>query len=249
LRDWAAVLDLNVLNLAVFVAATFLAALVTGLSGFAFGLIAAVIWLHVITPVQTAALIVAFGLLARGTSVWKLRHALNWPRLWPFLLGGAFGVPVGVGILEWVNPRHLREDVGAVLILYSLYSLARPNLKSPATNPAVYAGVGFLNGALGGATGLAGIMVAVWCGLLAWPKDQQRAIFQPVAVAVFLMSAGWLGAKGAVSWDADWLFVIGLPALICGLWLDLRLYGRLDEQAFRKLILVLLLVSGASLFV
>jgi hypothetical protein len=39
-----------------------------------------------------------------------------------------------------------------------------------------------------------------------------------------------------------------LPTLAGGLWLGLRLYGRLDEQAFRKLILVLLLVSGASLF-
>jgi hypothetical protein len=60
------ILDPNILNLAVFVAATFLAAFVTGLSGFAFGLIAAGIWLHVITPVQTATLIVAFGLLAQG---------------------------------------------------------------------------------------------------------------------------------------------------------------------------------------
>jgi uncharacterized membrane protein YfcA len=164
-------------------------------------------------------------------------------------LGGAFGVPVGVGILEWVNPRHLREGVGAVLILYSLYSLGHPNLKPLTTNSVAHAAIGFLNGVLGGATGLAGIVVAIWCGLLAWPKDQQRAVFQPVAVGVFLMSAVWLGAKGAVSWDAAWLFVIGLPALACGLWLGLRLYGRLDEQAFRKLIVVLLLVSGASLFV
>jgi uncharacterized membrane protein YfcA len=242
-------MDIGILSLAIFVAATFLAAFVTGISGFAFGLIAAGIWLHVISPVQTAALIVAFGLLAQGTSVWKLRHALNWSRLWPFLLGGALGVPVGVGILEWVNPRHLREGVGAVLVLYSLYSLARPNLPLPATNSVIDAIIGFLNGVLGGATGLAGIIVAVWCGVLAWPKDQQRAVFQPVAVAVFLMSAGWLGAEGAASWDVAKLFVIGLPALACGLWLGLRLYGRLDEQAFRKLILVLLLVSGVSLFI
>jgi uncharacterized membrane protein YfcA len=241
-------MDLSLLNLTIFIAATFLAAFVTGLSGFAFGLVAAGIWLHVITPVQTAALIIAFGLLAQGGSVWKLRHALNWRRLWPFLLGGALGVPVGVGILEWVNPRYLREGVGAVLILYSLYSLVRPNLKLPATKPAIDAGVGFLNGILGGATGFAGIIVAVWSGLLAWPKDQQRAVFQPVAVAVFLMSAGWLGAKGAVSFDVAWLFIIGLPALVCGLWLGLRLYGRLDEQAFRKAILVLLLFSGVVLF-
>ena len=145
-------MDIGILNLTIFVAATFLAAFITGLSGFAFGLIAAGIWLHVITPLQTATLIIAFGLLAQGTSVWKLRHSLNWPRLWPFLLGGAVGVPVGIAILEWLNPRHLREGVGAVLVLYSLYSLFRPSLRPLNTNPVVDTAIGFLNGVLGGAT-------------------------------------------------------------------------------------------------
>jgi len=242
-------MDIGILNLTIFVAATFLAAFITGLSGFAFGLIAAGIWLHVITPLQTATLIIAFGLLAQGTSVWKLRHSLNWPRLWPFLLGGAVGVPVGIAILEWLNPRHLREGVGAVLLLYSLYSLFRPSLRPLNTNPVVDTAIGFLNGVLGGATGLAGIIIVIWCGLMPWPKDQQRTVFQPVAVAVFLMSAGWLGAKGAVSWDIAKLFLFGLPALAAGLWLGLKLYGRLDEQAFRRVVLVLLLLSGIALFI
>jgi len=242
-------MDIGILNLTIFVAATFLAAFITGLSGFAFGLIAAGIWLHVITPLQTATLIIAFGLLAQGTSVWKLRHSLNWPRLWPFLLGGAVGVPVGIAILEWLNPRHLREGVGAVLVLYSLYSLFRPSLRPLNTNPVVDTAIGFLNGVLGGATGLAGIIIVIWCGLMPWPKDQQRTVFQPVAVAVFLMSAGWLGAEGAVSWDIAKLFLFGLPALAAGLWLGLKLYGRLDEQAFRRVVLVLLLLSGIALFI
>ena len=242
-------MDIGILNLTIFVAATFLAAFITGLSGFAFGLIAAGIWLHVITPLQTATLIIAFGLLAQGTSVWKLRHSLNWPRLWPFLLGGAVGVPVGIAILEWLNPRHLREGVGAVLVLYSLYSLFRPSLRPLNTNPVVDTAIGFLNGVLGGATGLAGIIIVIWCGLMPWPKDQQRTVFQPVAVAVFLMSAGWLGAEGAVSWDIAKLFLFGAPALAAGLWLGLKLYGRLDEQAFRRVVLVLLLLSGIALFI
>jgi uncharacterized membrane protein YfcA len=45
------------------------------------------------------------------------------------------------------------------------------------------------------------------------------------------------------------LFVIGLPALFAGTWLGLKLYGRLNEAAFRKVVLVLLLVSGVVLIV
>src|SRR5713226_6865903 len=97
---------------ALFLSATFAAALVAGLSGFAFGLIAAAVWLHILTPLQTATLIIAFGLVVQGYSVWKLRKALNWNRLWPFLLGAAFGVPLGVAILGHVNPAYVRKGVG-----------------------------------------------------------------------------------------------------------------------------------------
>jgi len=232
----------------IFLVATFAGALVAGLSGFAFGLIAASIWLYILDPLQTASLIMAFGLIVQGYSVYKLRSAVNWKKLWPFVLGAALGVPFGVAILSWANPAHVRAGVGAFLILYSLYALFRPAIAPIKAGGAMAdAGVGFLNGVLGGMTGLAGILVTLWCGLRGWPKDVQRAVFQPVAVAIFLMSAVWIGASGAVTPDTVKLFMLGLPALLAGTWLGLKLFGRLDEAAFRKVVLALLLGSGAVL--
>jgi uncharacterized protein len=237
------------LELPIFLLATFAGALVAGLSGFAFGLVAASIWLYILNPLQTATLIIAFGLIVQGYSVWKLRRALDWKKLWPFVAGAAFGVPVGVSILTWADPAHMRTGVGAFLVLYSLYALFRPTIPVKAGGAVADAGVGFLNGVLGGITGLAGILVTIWCGLRGWPKDVQRALFQPVAVATFLMSALWIGAKGAITVDTIKLFLIGLPALFAGTWLGLRLFGRLNEAAFRKVVLVLVLASGAMLIV
>ncbi len=42
---------------------------------------------------------------------------------------------------------------------------------------------------------------------------------------------------------------MGLPVLLLGLWLGVKLYGKLDDTAFRKAILLLLLISGLSLIV
>jgi uncharacterized protein len=238
------------LELPIFLLATFAGALVAGLSGFAFGLVAASIWLYVLSPLQTATLIIAFGLIVQGFAVWKLRRALDWKKLWPFVAGAALGVPVGVTILTWANPAHARMGVGAFLVLYSLYALFRPAINPvKAGGAAVDAGVGFLNGVLGGITGLAGILVTIWCGLRGWPKDVQRTVFQPVAVATFLMSALWIGARGAITADTIKLFLVGLPALLAGTWLGLKLFGRLDEAMFRKVVLVLLLASGVVLIV
>src|ERR1700732_3257799 len=233
------------LDLPIFLLATFAGALVAGLSGFAFGLVATSIWLYILTPLQTATLIIAFGLIVQGYSVWKLRGALDWKKLGPFILGAALGVPVGVSILTWADPAHVRVGVGAFLVLYSLYALFRPTIPVKAGGAAVDAGVGFLNGVLGGITGLAGILVTIWCGLRGWPKDVQRTVFQPVAVAIFLMSALWIGAQGAVTPEIAKLFLIGLPALFAGTWLGLKLFGRLDEASFRRVVLALLLLSGA----
>ena len=98
-----------------------------------------------------------------------------------------------------------------------------PSPPVKAGGAAADAAVGFLNGVLGGITGLAGILVTIWCGLRGWPKDVQRTVFQPVAVAIFLMSALWIGAKGAITADTIKLFVIGLPALFAGQCHDLKL--------------------------
>ena len=243
-------MDGSPLELALFLIATFAGALVAGLSGFAFGLVAASIWLYILTPLQTATLIIAFGLIVQGYAVWKLRRSLDWTKLWPFVLGAALGVPVGVFILTWANPAHVRIGVGVLLVLYSLYALFRPTIPPvKAASPRLDAGVGFLNGVLGGITGLAGILVTIWCGLRGWPKDVQRTVFQPVAVAIFLMSALWIGARGAITPDTIKLFLIGLPALFAGTWIGLKLFGRLDEAAFRKVVLVLLLASGVVLVV
>ena len=234
----------------IFLTATFAASLVAGLAGFAFGLVAAAMWLYILTPLQTATLIIWFGLIVQGYAVWKLRHAIQWQRIAPLVIGAALGVPLGAYALATASPRALRLAIGVILVLYSAYALMRPTMKPVTGGGAVAdAAIGVLNGTLGGATGFAGIIATIWCQLRGWPKDQQRAVFQPVGVATFAMSAAWLGGQATISRDMLWLFALGLPALLAGTWVGLTLYGKLDENQFRKVVLVLLLASGAVLLI
>jgi hypothetical protein len=41
--------------------------------------------------------------------------------------------------------------------------------------------------------------------------------------------------------------VVGLPFLLAGLWGGFKLYGSIDDETFRKSVLLLLLISGLSL--
>jgi len=235
------------LDLVLFFFATLIGAVVAGVAGFAFGLIASAIWLHIISPAQSAPLIAAFAILIQGATLWKLRHAIHGSRLVPFIVGGALGIPGGAAALRWASPTNMSVFIGVALILFSIYSLARPNLPAMKGGSLADGVVGLLSGAFGGSTGLAGIPVIIWASLRRWSKDEQRAVFQPVVAAVFVMTLIWFGGTGVVTAETVRLFWIGLPALLIGTWLGLKLYGKLDEGGFRLVVLALLLVSGLML--
>jgi uncharacterized membrane protein YfcA len=41
---------------------------------------------------------------------------------------------------------------------------------------------------------------------------------------------------------------MGLPCVLVGTWLGLKLFGKIDEATFRKIVLALLFLSGVALF-
>jgi uncharacterized membrane protein YfcA len=58
-----------------------------------------------------------------------------------------------------------------------------------------------------------------------------------------------VSVAGVVTAETVKLYLLDLPALLAGLWLGFKLYGKPDDAAFRKLMLLLLLVSGLALIV
>jgi uncharacterized membrane protein YfcA len=150
-------------------------------------------------------------------------------------------------LLTYIDPAYMRTGVGLLLVVYGAYGLTQPMLKPAPDNVAADAGIGLVNGVLAGLTGLPGFIITVWCQLRGWKKDAQRAVFQPVMLAAIVINVISLSIAGAITADIVQLYLLGLPAMLAGIWSGFKLYGRLDDIAFRKLMLLLLLVSGLAL--
>jgi uncharacterized protein len=71
--------------LTLFLVVAFVGGFASGVAGFAMGFVVSGIRLQILTPIQTTALIVGYGLLVQGYGVWKLGHALNWQNIAPFI--------------------------------------------------------------------------------------------------------------------------------------------------------------------
>jgi uncharacterized protein len=57
----------------------------------------------------------------------------------------------------------------------------------------------------------------------------------------------WLATQGLVGRETLVHLLWAFPAMAVGTWLGLKLYRKLDDRLFRKLILGLILVSGITL--
>lgn len=244
---WSEILaSLSWTTLAVLWVGGFLGGIASGAAGFAFGIAASAIWLHAIAPIHTAFLVVAGGLTIQCGTIWTFRHSLDRWRLWPFLLAGVFGVPIGVWLLVRTDIGMLKVGIGGFLAVYGVYALIAPRLPHVEAGRGADAVIGFIAGIMGGLGGYSGVLPAIWTQIRGWPKDEARAFYQPFIVVVHIAT---LAALGTVALDRTGLVLLALalPALALGTWVGWNLYGRLDERRFRQALAIMLLLSGAVL--
>ncbi len=239
------------MTIALFVlAGALLAGFVNGLAGFGTGLVALGLWLHVIDPVLAAPLVVICSVIAQLLSLLSVRPVFNFGRLWPFLLAGIAGVPVGVMALNHIEANSFRTTLGVFLVVYCAAMLASRRLPTIdwGGKPADGA-VGFAGGILGGAAGLSGALPTIWCGLKGWGKTEQRAVYQPFNLAVLSWALIAQAQQGFITAEVGRLTLICLPGTVLGVWLGVKAFGRVDDRQFRMIILWLLLASGGVLTV
>jgi uncharacterized protein len=243
--DLAALLTVKTIALVSFGA--FLGGLAAGAAGFAFGMVATGIWLHAIDPVHSAILVVSGGTIIQAGTIWPLRRSIEFPRLWPFLIAGLAGIPIGVWLLVRTDAGALKAGLGAFLAAYGAYALLTPRLpRIERGGRLADAAIGFIGGILGGIGGYSGVLPAIWTQLRGWSKDVSRAVYQPFIVMAHIVT---LVLVGAVAMDRRGLILllIALPALLAGAAIGWRIYGRLDEHRFRQALAALLVVSGVVL--
>lgn len=238
-------------EIAILVAGAFLGAVVSGSSGFAFGVVASAVWLHVLPPLRAVPLIVASSMMLNIAFTLHMRRDISLRQILPMLLGSLVGVPLGVAALQTANAGSLRTGIGALLISYSaflLFARRLPVLALAGRRSALADGtVGFLSGLLGGATSLNGVLTAMWVRLRGWSKIEQRAMTQPFVLFTHALTLSWFGGVGGLDRRTGRDILYCLPALVAGGWLGLHVFHRLSDRGFNRIVLWLLLVAGVSL--
>jgi len=224
------------------------AGFVQGLSGFAFGLVAMAIWAWALDPALAAPLVVFGSLFGQILTLGTLRRGFDLARLLPFVLGGCLGIPVGVALLQRIDPEGFRLAVGLLLVVWCpAMLLARDLPRITRGGRLADAAAGLLGGIMGGLGGLTGPVPTLWTTLRGWDRDVQRSIFQGFNLAMHALTmAAYLGT-GTLSAEAARLCLVVAPAMLLPSLLGASLYRHVGDAAFRRIVLGLLALSGAVL--
>ncbi|MDB6176226.1 sulfite exporter TauE/SafE family protein [Paracoccus sp. Z330] len=238
------------MNWPLFIAGAAAGGFINGLAGFGTALFALGFWLQFMPPQQAVAIIVVLSTVTGLQGLWIVRQAIfdNPRRLARFLLPAVPGIPMGIMILSSIDPASLKMFVACLLLVYGGYFSLKRNLpKFERPTPVTDVIVGFLGGVLGGAASLSGALPTMWCSMRPWPKAETRAVLQPFNVAVLGLTCVMLFFRGLYDTETLGFLAIALPVSLMSAQLGIAAFRRLADDSFRRLLIGLTFVSGASL--
>lgn len=224
----------------------FLATITQTLTGFgsalvSMGLLSMVVGLQIAAPLYAI-----LGLILEIYLLFYFRHSFNLQSVGSLIFGVIFGIPLGILALKLVDENISLAVLGFLLVGYALYGLSNftlPRLEHKAWGY----GMGFLAGVLGGAYNTLGPLGIIFGTSRRWSPEEFKANLQ----AYLLIGSVMITVGHAVSGNftaAVWEHIgVTIAALALGLWVGLKFEKRISPPAFKKMVLVFLLLIGAAL--
>jgi uncharacterized protein len=172
----------------------------------------------------------------------RSRGHVEWPVVLIVTAAAILGMPIGLLVLARADERTLTAIIAVVVIAFAV--LLWRGLRLP-PNRITDGVAGFVAGVLSTSTSTSGPPIVIALS----GKELTPAAFRGTISAIFLvqgsiaMVAFALG--GQITSGALSVAAVGLPGLLLGSYVGEHGFKRLDAETFRRLVLAMLLLSGA----
>jgi len=222
--------------------------LVTGLAGFGMGMVVSPFLLLVLEPKQVVVIITTLSFINVAIIGFKGRKNINIGELYPLVLPGLIGVPVGVLALAIISPRYLRIAIAAIILLLSAISLFRKKIPLSKLS-LVTVIIGFSSAML--VTGLGvGIPLVAW---YLYNQGQSGTVLRlNTAVYYLVVALGAIviyGFAGLYTADLLLLSLVLLPVSLLGFKLGSKLAGIIGANKLRSVVLSVIIMSGLVMLI
>jgi uncharacterized protein len=166
----------------------------------------------------------------------------------PVLIGMLPGIVVGVAVLLTIDPGMAKLIAGIVVIIIGSLTLLTPKLEIKGRAQAPFGlASGFLGGVLGGLAAMPGPIVFVYLlakGLRGRDFTKEASMFLVLSAALLAVI---LTSSHAFGWSDLGLSTAALAPVAVGMVVGQKVRDTMPGHAFKKTVLVVVLLSGAEL--
>jgi uncharacterized protein len=221
-------------------AAIFLAAVVRGFSGFGFSLLS-ITAISLILPVaQIVPSIFLLEIAASINLIPGIWREIHWRSLTWLMVGYVIGLPAGAYVLIYAPEAPAQIVLGIFVIGTAILMLRGFHLARTPGAPASTA-TGVASGVLNGAFGIGGPPVVLFYFSTPGAAAIGRASIIFFFLFTDLLGVGYFAIQGIVTTQSFVQAALWLPALLIGVWIGAHGFRRMNEQVFRRWVLVILM--------
>lgn len=221
------------------------AGVISGMTGFGFALVTAPLLVLVLPARLAVPIISVLSLLSHLVVLVETVRNVHLTRIWLLVLGGVIGSPLGVYLLLLLEPASLKLFIGVVTTLFALALLV--GFKRPIRNERLAAlPIGLASGLLGGSTSMSGPPVVLFFSNQNVDKPAFRANLNLYFILLACVTLPAQLVAGLLTRQVATYLLWFSPALLVGTLAGMWLARRVDEQAFRRLTLLVVIATGLS---
>ena len=223
------------------------AGFVSGLTGFAFALIASGTLITIRPPIEAASLVLVCSIISQTIAIVRLKIRPPWRTALVMIIPGLVGSPIGVYLLHDLDPNFIKISIGVFLISYSMFlACLDPSFHLKIEGLWADGAIGFLGGVLGGIGGLSGALPTAWSLIRDWDPRTKRAIYQSFALVMQIWSLIILSYYEGIPSSLMNDLMISIPILLLGVLLGLFMFARINQGLFRTVIIAFLGALGLT---
>lgn len=212
------------------------------MSGFGFALIATPIVAAAVGPREAVVGLTMVGLLLVAQLAFRGRGQVDRSTVLAVGAAAVVGMPLGLLVLTSVAERVLTMLIGVVVVLFALLLWRGIRLPSGHGTDAV---AGFVSGVIATSTGTGGPPIVIALTAKAMVPRRFRATISTIFLVTASAALVAFAIGGQVTAAAIEVALAGLPGLVLGSLVGELGFRRLDAPTFRRIVLGMLLLSGA----
>jgi len=171
---------------------------------------------------------------------------ISWRGVLILFAGVAVGIPLGSWLLRLGDPRFLLTVLGVFLVMVGAVFVLSPSRRRN-HHPWVAPPVGLLSGVLTGLFGTGGPPLVLYYQLGGADKTAFRGHLMAIFLLMTTVRVPSYAVLGLLNAPRLWSALAVLPAVLLGAFIGNRIHLSLEEDSFRRLVSVAMLVIGLLL--